>query len=204
MGYGVCNTLIMTAINYYAAYILGSSAKATPILAVYLVVSIVISVLTPKIDSLLGRKKTMYFALLIQIVGKIPFIINPYFEPFIYINAFAVGFGATITFVMFNLNRNHISDIVELQNGRRLDAMVSTGDTLASKIAETIVVQLIAFALNNSGFDEALLVNQTTATKTVICNLLGIIPCVVLLFMFIVIKFMDIEKEKKEALEASK
>lgn len=39
MGYGICNTLIMTSINYYAAYILGSSAKATPILAVYLVVS---------------------------------------------------------------------------------------------------------------------------------------------------------------------
>lgn len=204
MGYGVCNTLIMTAVNYYAAYILGSSSKATPILAVYLLVSLVVSVLTPKIDSLLGRKKTMYFGILIQIVAKIPFIINPYYEPFVYINAFGVGFGATITFIMFNLNRNHISDIVEIQNGRRLDAMVSTGDTFASKVAEAIVVQAIAFALNSSGFDEALLVNQTSATKTVIANLLGIVPCVVLVFMFIFIKFMDIEKEKKEALEAIK
>lgn len=204
MGYGICNTLIMTSINYYAAYILGSSAKATPILAVYLVVSIIVSILTPKIDSLLGRKKTMYFAILIQIIGKIPFIINPYHELFVYINAFSVGVGATITFVMFNLNRNNIADIVEIQNGRRLDAMVSTGDTLASKIAEAAVVQLMTFALDASGFDEALLINQTFATKTVICNLLGLIPCVVLVFMFITIKVMDLDKEKKEALEANK
>lgn len=204
MGYGICNTLIMTSINYYAAYILGSSAKATPILAVYLVVSIIVSILTPKIDSLLGRKKTMYFAILIQIIGKIPFIINPYHELFVYINAFSVGVGATITFVMFNLNRNNIADIVEIQNGRRLDAMVSTGDTLASKIAEAAVVQLMTFALDASGFDEALLINQTLATKTVICNLLGLIPCVVLVFMFITIKVMDLDKEKKEALEANK
>lgn len=204
MGYGICNTLIMTSINYYAAYILGSSAKATPILAVYLVVSIIVSILTPKIDSLLGRKKTMYFAILIQIIGKIPFIINPYHELFVYINAFSVGVGATITFIMFNLNRNNIADIVEIQNGRRLDAMVSTGDTLASKIAEAAVVQLMTFALDASGFDEALLINQTFATKTVICNLLGLIPCVVLVFMFITIKVMDLDKEKKEALEANK
>lgn len=204
MGYGICNTLIMTSINYYAAYILGSSAKATPILAVYLVVSIIVSILTPKIDSLLGRKKTMYFAILIQIIGKIPFIINPYHELFVYINAFSVGVGATITFVMFNLNRNNIADIVEIQNGRRLDAMVSTGDTLASKIAEAAVVQLMTFALDASGFDEALLINQTLATKTVICNLLGLIPCIVLVFMFITIKVMDLDKEKKEALEANK
>lgn len=201
MGYGICNTLIMSAINYYAAYILGSSSKATPILAAYLVVSIIMSLLTPKIDTLLGRKKTMYLGVISQIVGKVIFMLNPTNEIFIYINAISVGFGATITFIMLNQNRNNISDVVEIQNHRRLDAMVSTGDNLASKLAEALVTQLIAFALAAAGFNEALKINQTVATKNVICGLLGLVPCIVLVGMLITIRFLDIEKEKKESLE---
>ena len=201
MGYGICNTLIMSAINYYAAYILGSSSKATPILATYLVVSIIMSLLTPKIDTLLGRKKTMYLGVISQIVGKVIFMLNPTNEIFIYINAISVGFGATITFIMLNQNRNNISDVVEIQNHRRLDAMVSTGDNLASKLAEALVTQLMAFALAAAGFNEALKINQTVATKNVICGLLGLVPCIVLIGMLITIRFLDIEKEKKESLE---
>lgn len=201
MGYGICNTLIMSAINYYAAYILGSSSKATPILATYLVVSIIMSLLTPKIDTLLGRKKTMYLGVISQIVGKVIFMLNPTNEIFIYINAISVGFGATITFIMLNQNRNNISDVVEIQNHRRLDAMVSTGDNLASKLAEALVTQLMAFALAAAGFNEALKINQTVATKNVICGLLGLVPCIVLVGMLITIRFLDIEKEKKESLE---
>ena len=201
MGYGICNTLIMSAINYYAAYILGSSSKATPILAAYLVVSIIMSLLTPKIDTLLGRKKTMYLGVISQIAGKVIFMLNPTNEIFIYINAISVGFGATITFIMLNQNRNNISDVVEIQNHRRLDAMVSTGDNLASKLAEALVTQLMAFALAAAGFNEALKINQTVATKNVICGLLGLVPCIVLVGMLITIRFLDIEKEKKESLE---
>lgn len=201
MGYGICNTLIMSAINYYAAYILGSSSKATPILAAYLVVSIIMSLLTPKIDTFLGRKKTMYLGVISQIVGKVIFMLNPTNEIFIYINAISVGFGATITFIMLNQNRNNISDVVEIQNHRRLDAMVSTGDNLASKLAEALVTQLMAFALAAAGFNEALKINQTVATKNVICGLLGLVPCIVLVGMLITIRFLDIEKEKKESLE---
>lgn len=201
MGYGICNTLIMSAINYYAAYILGSSSKATPILAAYLVVSLVVSILTPKIDTLLGRKKTMYLGVISQIIGKLIFIMNPYNEAFIYVNAISVGFGATITFIMLNQNRNNISDVIEIQNHRRLDAMVSTGDNLASKLAEALVTQLMAFALAAAGFNEALKLDQTVATKNVICNLLGLIPCIVLVVMLITIKFIDIDKEKEESLE---
>ena len=201
MGYGICNTLIMSAINYYAAYILGSSSKATPILAAYLVVSIIMSLLTPKIDTLLGRKKTMYLGVISQIVGKVIFMLNPTNEIFIYINAISVGFGATITFIMLNQNRNNISDVVEIQNHRRLYAMVSTGYNLASKLAEALVTQLMAFVLAAAGFNEALKINQTVATKNVICGLLGLVPCIVLVGMLITIRFLDIEKEKKESLE---
>lgn len=202
MGYGVCNTLIMTAVNYYAAYILGSSAKATPILAIYLVVSVVISIVTPKIDTLLGRKKTMALAVIVMMLSKIPFILNPYYEPFVYVNAAGVGFGATICFIMLNVNRNNISDIVEIQNHRRLDTMVSTGDNLASKLAETAVVQIIAYALSATGFDESLLMNQSIGTQNVINGLLGIVPFCVATIMLIITFMFNIEEEKEEALKA--
>ena len=201
MAYGVCNTLIMSVITYYAAYILGSSSAATPILAAYLVVSIIVSLLTPKIDSLLGHKKSMYFAVIVQIVGKIPFIINPYSVVNIYINAVTLGLGATISFIMLNLNRNNISDVVEIQNGRRMDAMVSTGDNLASKLAEAAVNMGITYSLSAAGFDESLKLAQTNATKNVICALLGIIPAAILALSLVTVHFMNIDKEKAESLK---
>lgn len=196
--YGIASALVMGTINYYAAYVLGSSAAATPILAVYLVVAIVFSLWTPGIDSKLGRKKTMLLGAFILVVGKIPFIINPFSIVTIYINAFTVGVGLTMAFVMFNTNRNNIADIVEWQSGRRIDSMVAAGDNLASKLAEALAVQLMSLALASAGFDESLLLNQTGETINTICALLGWVPCLVCVAMFIVLLFMDIDKEYRE------
>lgn len=196
--YGIITVLIMNNINYYAAYIMGSSAKATPILAVYLVVAILTSIFTPMVDSRIGRKNTMILGAVLQLAGKIPFIINPYSVASIYINALSVGLGSTITFVMFNTNRNNIADIVEWKNGRRIDSMVAAGDNLASKLAEAGAVQLMAFALSRAGFDEALKMNQTSATLQTICALLGWAPLIVSIIMLIVLIRMDIQKEMED------
>ena len=56
MFYGVSTCLLTSSITYYCAYVLNNSSLATPILAVYLVFSIIFSIITPKIDTLLGRK----------------------------------------------------------------------------------------------------------------------------------------------------
>ena len=197
--YGITTALVMNNINYYAAYILGASSKATPILAVYLVVAMLTSIFTPMLDSRIGRKNTMLLGAIVQIVGKIPFIINPYALSSIYINALSVGLGATITFVMFNTNRNNIADIVEWKNGRRIDSMVAAGDNLASKLAEAVAVQLMAVALARAGFNEALKLNQTPATLQTICTLLGWAPCVVSIIMLLVLLKMDIQKEMAES-----
>ena len=135
-----------------------------------------------------------------QIVGKIPFIINPYSMVNIIINAVSMGIGGTLAFVIFNTNRNNISDLVEVINRRRLDTMVSMGDTLASKVAEALVGLGITSALAWAGFDEALKLNQTAATKTTICAMLGWVPCIILALMAYFGYRIDIEKEKEEAL----
>ena len=203
MCYGVSTCLLTSSITYYCAYVLNDSSKATPIMAVYLVFSIIFSIVTPKIDSLLGRKKTMALAALSQVVFKISFIIAPYNIINAFINAAGAGIGLTMTFILFNTNRNAISDIVEIQNNRRLDTMVSTGDNLVSKIAEAAVDKLFLVALAAVGFsaqlaDEGLL--QNVATQSMINALLGWIPAVVAIFMFLICLTIDTDSEYKKAL----
>ena len=204
MFYGVSTCLLTSSITYYCAYVLNNSSLATPILAVYLVFSIIFSIITPKIDTLLGRKKTMALAAIIQIVGKIPFILVPNNVINAYINAAAAGMGLTMTFIMFNTNRNAISDIVEVQNGRRLDTMVSTGDNLASKIAEAMVDKLFLVALAVAGFsaqlaDEGKLQNLTT--QNTINALLGWIPALVAVGMLLISLTIDTKKEYERSVK---
>ncbi|MBQ6217852.1 MAG: MFS transporter [Erysipelotrichaceae bacterium] len=203
MCYGVSTCLLTSSITYYCAYVLNNSSLATPIMAAYLVASIVFSIITPRIDSLLGRKKAMGLAAILQVVGKIPFILTPKSIINAFINAVFTGMGLTMTFVLFNTNRNAISDIVEVQNGRRMDAMVSTGDTLVSKIAEAAVDKLFLVALAAAGFsaklaDEGLL--QNIATQNTINALLGWIPALVGILMFVCCIGIDTDKELREAI----
>ena len=207
MFYGVNTCLLTSAITYYCAYVLNNSSLATPLMAVYLLFSIIFSIVTPKIDTLLGRKKTMALAALILIIGKVPFILDPKNIIMAYINAVSCGIGLTMSFIMFNTNRNSISDIVEVQNGRRLDTMVSTGDTLASKIAEAAVDKLFLVALAAVGFsaalaDKGLLQNQ--ATQDTICALMGWIPALVSAGMLLCVLTIDTKKEYEEAVAIRK
>ena len=205
MSYGVSTCLLTSSITYYCAYVLNNSSLATPIMAVYLVFSIIFSVLTPKIDTKLGRKKTMILGALVMIVGKIPFSVAPASVVMAIINAATAGIGLTMTFIMFNTNRNAISDIVEVENGRRLDTMVSTADNLVSKIAEAIVDKMFLVALAAVGFsaqlaDQGLM--QNAATQNMINALLGWIPGLVAVVMLLFAAGIDTQKEYNEAMAA--
>ena len=204
MCYGVSTCLMTSSITYYCAYVLNDSSLSTPLLACYLLFSIIFSVLTPKIDTLLGRKKTMIVAALSQVIFKIPFILSPYSLVCAYINAAGVGIGLTMTFILFNTNRNAISDIVEVQNGRRLDTMVSTGDTLASKLAEAAVDKLFLVALAAAGFSAQLADQgqlQSLSTQKTIIALMGWIPALVALAMMLVSAGIDTQKEYQQSLK---
>ena len=194
--YGIEIALIMKAIEYYGKYIL--MADTTPILASYLILAIITSIYTPKLDSRIGRKNTMILAAAILIVGKIPFMINPYSMFGIYANAISMGIGATATFVMFNTNRNNIADILALQNNRRIDALVGGGDNLISKFAEAFAVSLMTTSLNRAGYDVALGLSQTPETINTIINLLGIVPMLVAVVTLITAFFIDTKKEYAE------
>ncbi|MDO4573424.1 MAG: glycoside-pentoside-hexuronide (GPH):cation symporter [Clostridia bacterium] len=198
--YGIVNLLLMSCVTYYATYVVGSTAAATPIQAAYLVVSVAVSLLVSPVDKRLGRKKTMICAAVIGILGKIWFVLNPFSIAAIYVNAVTAGVAITIAFVMFNTNRNNIVDLIEWKDGRRLDSLVSTADNLASKLATAFATLLVTTALKANGFDAELAVQPDSAI-TAICGILGWVPMLVCAAMLVVVFFLDIEKDTRQMLK---
>jgi GPH family glycoside/pentoside/hexuronide:cation symporter len=143
---------------------------------------------------------TMLAAAVLFIIGKIWFVINPFSVGAIYVNAVTVGFAVTVTFVMFNTNRNNIVDIIEWQSGRRLDSLVSTADNLASKLAVAGATWLVTAALAATGFDAGLAVQPQSAINTINAAL-GWVPMLVAVVMMVVIFFLNIEGDTKKMLE---
>jgi len=192
--YGMLNLLIMSTINYYATYILGSASAATPILAVFLVVSVIATICATPIDRKLGRRRTMIFSALLYAAGKIWFVLDPYSMGAIYTNGVTVAFSMAIAFVCFNTNRNNIADLVEWKNGRRIDSLVSTCDNLASKLAKAGANLLMTGVLSAAGFN-AELPTQPQAALDTICALLGWVPMIVAGIMLVIVFFHPIEKD---------
>ena len=192
--YGMLNLLIMSTINYYATYILGSASAATPILAVFLVVSVIATICAIPIDKKLGRRKTMICSALIYAAGKIWFVLDPYSTGAIYLNGITVSFSMAIAFVCFNTNRNNIADLVEWKSGRRIDSLVSTCDNLASKLAKAGANLLMTGVLSKAGFN-ADLPTQPQAALDTICALLGWVPMIVAFVMLVIVFFHPIEKD---------
>ena len=192
--YGMLNLLIMSNINYYATYILGSASKATPILAAFLVVSVISTLMATPIDRKLGRRGTMIFSAVVYVVGKIWFVLQPYSMAAIYCNGIFTAIAMSLAFVLFNTNRNNIADLIEWKSGRRIDSLVSTCDNLASKLSKAGANLLMTGVLAASGFN-AEMSQQPQAALDTICALLGWVPMLVAGVMLVVVYFHPIEKE---------
>ena len=192
--YGMLNLLIMSTINYYATYVIGSSSAATIIMALYLVVSVIFSVLSIPIDKKLGRRKTMISSAVVYVLGKIWFVIDPISMGAILVNALTVAYAMTLAFVLFNTNRNNIADLIEWKSHRRIDSLVCTCDNLASKLSKAGANLLMTGALAAAGFDAELSV-QPEAAITTINALLGWVPMCIAIVMLVVVFFHPIEKD---------
>lgn len=192
--YGVINFLLMSSLAYYATYILGSTSAATMIQASYLVASVLSSFLVSALDKKLGRRKCMMLAVIVALLGKVWFIINPASVGAIYLNAITVGISVTFAYVLFNTNRNNIVDIIEANSNRRIDSMIVTTDNLVSKLSVAGVTLLSTFLLGKAGYN-ADLVTQPHAVISTINFMLGIAPAIASLIMLVAAFFIPIEKE---------
>ncbi len=192
--YGMLNLLIMSTINYYATYVIGSSSAATIIMALYLVMSVTFSILSIPIDKKLGRRNTMISTAAVYILGKVWFVIDPFSLGAILVNALSVAYAMTLAFVLFNTNRNNIADLIEHKHGRRIDSLVCTCDNLASKLSKAGANLLMTGALAAAGFNAELDV-QPEAAIHAINAFLGWVPTLIAVVMLVVVFFHPIEKE---------
>ena len=198
--YLVVNFLLMNSINYYATYVIGNSSAATPVLAAFLVASIGATFLVTPADKRLGRRKTMMLGAIIAIAGKIWFVADPFSTGALYMNAITTGMAISFAFVLFNVNRNNIVDILEARHGRRIDSMIATTDNLASKLAVAGATLLTTALLDGAGYDGNLTVQPANAIG-VINVMLGWAPLIAAVIMLVAAALLPIEREYKEAKE---
>jgi len=203
IGYGIITMLLMSSLAYYATYVLGSTAAATMIQAAFLVANIAASFIVTPIDKRLGRRKTMMLTAVVAILGKIWFLANPFSAAAMYLNAITIGISVAGSFVLFNVNRNSIVDIIEADNGRRIDSMVATTDNLASKLATSGAMLLMTMLLSKAGYNADLAV-QPDGVINVICFLIGWVTMITSVVMLVATYFLPIEKEFAEAVKKLK
>lgn len=192
--YGIINLLVLTCLTYYCTYVMGSASEVTMLEAAYLVTSLVMTLFVGLIDTKLGRKKTMVLGGLFFALGKVWFIIDPFSTAALYVNAITTGLAVSITFVMFNTNRNNLSDLIEWREGRRCDGMIGTADNLSTKIGEAIAAQLLTRTLAAAGYDSTL-TEQPASAINAINAMLGWIPALVGVGIVVVVLFLNIDSE---------
>ncbi len=195
--YGIINLSLLTCLTYYCTYVLGSADDVTVIEAAYLVASLVTTLFVSRIDAKLGRKKTMLLGAVFFVLGKIWFVTNPYSLPALYVNCISTGVAVAITFVMFNTNRNNLSDLVEWREGRRYDGMIGTADNLSTKLGEALATKILTGALAAAGYNADLAVQPDSAIHA-INAMLGWVPALFGVCMFITILFLNIDDELKK------
>lgn len=195
--YGIINLSLLTCLTYYCTYVLGSADDVTLLEALYLVASLVSTLFVSKIDAALGRKKTMILGGLFFVLGKLWFIIDPLSTPALYVNCITTGIAVAITFVMFNTNRNNLSDLIEWREGRRMDGMIGTADNLSTKLGEALAAQILTRALANAGYNADLTVQPAAAIKA-INSMLGIVPAFFGAAIIVVVLFLNIDSEMEK------
>ena len=192
--YGIINLSLLTCLTYYCTYVRGAADDVTVIEAAYLVASLVTTLFVSKIDAKLGRKKTMILGGIFFVVGKIWFAFDPYSLPALYVNCISTGIAVAITFVMFNTNRNNLSDLVEWREGRRFDGMIGTADNLSTKFGEALAAKLLTGALAAAGYDAELTVQPDSAIRA-INAMMGWVPALFGVCIIITVLFLNIDKE---------
>lgn len=195
--YGIINLSLLTCLTYYCTYVRGSADDVTLLEALYLVASLVSTLFVSKIDEAIGRKKTMLLGGVFFVIGKIWFIIDPLSTPALYVNCVSTGIAVAITFVMFNTNRNNLSDLVEWREGRRMDGMIGTADNLSTKLGEALAAQLLTNMLARAGYNADLAV-QPDAAIDAINAMLGLVPAFFGALIIVVVLFLNIDTEMEK------
>jgi Na+/melibiose symporter-like transporter len=195
--YFVSNTLLTTTLVYYSQYVLLDSGKTTLIMAVFALGSIVALPLIKTVERKVGRRNAMILGAGLTLLARIPFVIMPRSLYTILVYGFIMGLSVALNIVTFSTTRAQVADLVEYENGRRIDAMVNNLMGFINKCGTSLTTLFIGFALQIAGYQGELTVQPRSAVTTIIV-LQGVVGLAVSLAMIFAASRITIEEKVAE------
>ncbi len=166
--YFVNNTLLTTTLVYYCKYVLMDSGKTTLVMAVFAVGSLAALPLVKIMDRKLGRRKNMMLGAGLTLLSKLPFLLAPRSLYGMMACALIMGCSVAVNIVVFSTTRAEVSDMVEFENGRRIDSMVINLMGFINKCGTSLTTLLIGLVLQLAGYNGELAVQPESALSAII------------------------------------
>lgn len=158
---------------FYTSYVLGKPGMLTPFYACYLVAGLVVLPFVKTLVSKLGRSRSVLLASIVYVAGAVIFLIAPtkFFCGALF--CVAIGFSDQIAHIVVSVNRASISDIVEKENGKRMDNMISNVTSFVLRCASALLTLVFGWVLEFSGYNADLTVQPASAVKGIIAIMGG-------------------------------
>lgn len=201
--YGMCVTLTTGYAAYYCNYVMLNRNLVTPISAMFIVGTLLVTPFVKKIYNKLGRNRTMVVGSLILAAGALVFtVLARTTAAAAFFFTFCVGVGTAITIIVIGINRADVTDVLEWREGRRMDGMVSNVTSLIKKLAHALVTLILGIILQAAGFIEKTEANpypvQPDSAKMSIVLIMGIGVLVSALLMAFFSSRVTLDKEISE------
>ena len=201
--YGMVVTLTTGYAAYYCNYVMLNRNLVTPISAMFIVGTLIITPFVKKIYNRLGRNRTMVAGSVILAVGALVFtFLARTTAAAAFFFTFCVGVGTAITIIVIGINRADVTDVLEWKKGRRMDGMVSNVTSLIKKLASALVTLLLGIILQTAGFIEKTDANpypvQPESAKMSIVLIMGIGVLISALLMTFFSSRVSLDKEINE------
>ena len=201
--YGMVVTLTTGYAAYYCNYVMLNRNLVTPISAMFIVGTLIITPFVKKIYNRLGRNRTMVAGSVILAVGALAFtFLARTTAAAAFFFTFCVGVGTAITIIVIGINRADVTDVLEWKKGRRMDGMVSNVTSLIKKLASALVTLLLGIILQTAGFIEKTDANpypvQPESAKMSIVLIMGIGVLISALLMTFFSSRVSLDKEINE------
>ncbi len=201
--YGMVVTLTTGYAAYYCNYVMLNRNLVTPISAMFIVGTLLITPFVKKIYNRLGRNRTMVAGSVILAVGALAFtFLARKTAAAAFFFTFCVGVGTAITIIVIGINRADVTDVLEWKKGRRMDGMVSNVTSLIKKLASALVTLLLGIILQTAGFIEKTDANpypvQPESAKMSIVLIMGIGVLISALLMTFFSSRVSLDKEISE------
>jgi len=194
--YGTITSFITGYSIYYCQYVICRPALATPVSACYMVGLVLTLPFVSKVYKKLGRNKMLMTGAVVLLAAGIIFLCAAKLVVTPFIFCFLAGIGCGLTVIMINLNRASVTDIIEFNDGGRMDSMLTNVQNLIKKCASGILSFILGLVLEFANYDgDAGIGNQPESAVTAIILIMGLGTVLCSIVYCFIAKRLDVDTE---------